>query len=245
MRHALILSVFLAGLVVLVWGRISADPFAYDEADYMFAASLGWAANYADTPAQSFADFLHTGLNRGRDASQRAALSEAVRDSNDVNFYRHWHGPVAFYWWMAGRAAALDEHGLRASMLAFHVVTLLSIYFGCLWVLPGLAGRLAAVLCSALYVFSYPLVRTSLEIAPHGVFVPCFVISLMLLAKAVQTGDAKYWRMGLVPAAFAFATLEVALVLLATYAILAWEERRRFFPDWPRLRIMRWLGVDR
>ena len=244
MRHGLILTVFLAGLVVLAWGRISADPFAYDEADYMFAASLGLAANYTDTPAQSFADFLHTGLNRGRDAGQRAALSEAVRGSNDVNFYRHWHGPAAFYWWMAGRAAGLDEHGLRAAMLAFHVVTLLSIYFGCLWILPGVAGQLAAVLCSGLCVFSYPLVRTSLEIAPHGVFVPCVVISLMLLAKAVQTGQAKYWRIGLAPLAFAFDTLEVALVLVATFAIFAWLERKRFFAGWPLARILRWLGVS-
>jgi hypothetical protein len=244
MRHGLILSVFLAGLVVLVWGRISADPFAYDEADYMYAASLGLAANYTDTPAQSFADFLHTGLNRGRDAGQRASLSEAVRASNDVNFYRHWHGPVAFYWWMAGRARGLDEHGLRAAMLAFHIMTLLAIYFGCLWVLSGVAGQLAAVLCSAMCVFSYPLVRTSLEIAPHGVFVPFVVISLMLLAKAAQTGEAKYWRIGLVPLAFAFATLEVALVLVVTYAGFAWVERKRFFGGWPRARVLRWLGVS-
>jgi hypothetical protein len=243
-RHVLILSAFLAGLVALVWGRISADPYAYDEADYMYAASLGLAANYTDTPAQSFSDFVHTGLNRGRDASQRASLSEAVRASNDVNFYRHWHGPVAFYWWMAARAGGLNEQGLRASMLAFHVMTLLAIYFGCLWILPGLGGRLAAVLCSGLYIFSYALVHTSLEIAPHGVFVACFVISLILLAKAVQTGQAKYWRMGLAPLALAFDTLEVALVLVATYGLFAWLERKRFFAGWTRSRIWQWVGVS-
>src|SRR5260370_42550392 len=106
---------------------------------------------------------------------------------------------------------------MGGGMGGFHIVTLLAIYFGCLWILPGRAGQLAAVLCSALYVFSYALVRTSLEIAPHGVFVPCFVMSLMLLAKAVQSGQVRYWRIGLVPLALAFATLEVALVLVATY----------------------------
>ena len=244
MRHALILSVFLAGLVVLVWGRISGNPYISDEADYMYAVSLGLQANYTDTPTHSFAEFLHTGLGRGRGVAERMTLSETIRNSGDIEFYRHWHGPVAYYWWIAARAFGLGEYGVRAAMLAFHIATLLVIYFGWLWILPGPAGRLTAVLCSGLYVFSYALVRTSLEIAPHCVFVLCFVASLMLLAKAVQTGDVKYWRWGLAPAAIAFCTLEVAFVLLATFAIFAWVERKRFFPGWPATRTLRWLVVS-
>jgi 4-amino-4-deoxy-L-arabinose transferase-like glycosyltransferase len=244
MRHALILSVLLAGLVGLVWGRISANPYISDEADYMYAVSAGLRANYTDSPTHSFADFLNTGLGRGRGLAERKTLSEAIRDSGDIEFYRHWHGPVAYYWWIAARAFGLGEYDMRAAMLAFHVATLLVVYFGWLWILPGPAGRLTAVLCSALYVFSYPLVRTSLEIAPHCVFVLCSVASLMFLGKAVQTGDIKYWRWGLAPAAIAFCTLEVAFVLLVTFGVFAWVERKRFFSGWPAIRTLRWLGVS-
>lgn len=244
MRHALILSVLLGGLVVLVWGRIDANPYVSDEADYMYAVSAGLRANYTDSPTHSFGEFLHTGLGRGRGLAERMTLSEAIRSSGDIEFYRHWHGPVAYYWWIAARALGLGEYGTRAAMLGFHIATLLVIYFGWLWILPGPAGRLTAVLCSGLYVFSYPLVRTSLEIAPHCVFVLCFVASLMFLAKAVQTGDVKYWRWGLAPAAIAFCTLEVTFVLLATFGIFAWLERKRFFSGWPATRTLRWLAVS-
>jgi hypothetical protein len=244
MRHALILSVFLAGLVVLVWGRISDNPYTSDEADYMYAVSAGLRAKYTDSPTHSFADFLHTGLGRGRGLAERMTLSETIRNSGDIEFYRHWHGPVAYYWWIAARAFGFGEYNMRAAMLAFHIATLLVIYFGWLWILPGASGRLTAVLCSALYVFSYPLVRTSVEIAPHSVFVLCFVASLMCLAKAVQTGDVKYWRWGLAPAAIAFCTLEVAFVLLVTFAAFAWVERKRFFCGWPASRTLRWLAVS-
>ncbi len=140
MRHALILSVFVAGLVVLVWGRVSDNPYVSDEADYMYAASLGLRANYTDSPTHSFGEFLHTGLGRGRGIAERMTLSDAIRSSGDIEFYRHWHGPVAYYWWIAASAFGLGEYGMRAAMLAFHVATLLVIYFGWLWILRTGAG---------------------------------------------------------------------------------------------------------
>ena len=66
------------------------EPYGYDEADYMYAASLGFAANWSDTPSIPIADFVRAGLHR----DGRQALSERIRSGNDVLFYRHFHGPL-------------------------------------------------------------------------------------------------------------------------------------------------------
>jgi hypothetical protein len=77
-------------------------PFEYEEADYAFDAHLGGAANYTDSPTLPLINFIRQGLERGRSADARSGLSESIRSSNDVIFYRHWHGPLYFYGLMLG-----------------------------------------------------------------------------------------------------------------------------------------------
>ena len=220
-----LVTLLLTAVGLMVRDTIPNGPYPYDEADYMYAASLGVRANATDTPSLWLGDFIRIGLHRGRDSGQRSALSELVRNSEDVNLYRHWHGPLHVYWLMLTGAVKGNERLMRAHTLLFHALTFLVIYFGCLWILPGARGRAAAVLASSLYLFSYAHLRTAVEIAPHAIFVLFAVATLFLLAKTIATGNPRYWYFAVVTAALAFVTMEVTLVLLVTMVACCWRQR--------------------
>ncbi|HTS51476.1 MAG TPA: hypothetical protein VMH05_26190 [Bryobacteraceae bacterium] len=211
MKHALALGAILAVFAFFARREVFSWPYYYDEADYMFAASLGWS-NYTDQPSQSLADYIRTGLRDGRDHARRPMLSANSRAGSDVNFYRHWHGPLYFYWLAALAPLHLNEQATRGFSYVFPVLTALVIYFGSLWLFPR--GGLAAVLSSAFYLWSYATVFSN-EIAPHQLFVLFTVTALLLLMKWRATGDQRFWYGSVIAAACAFCTLEVAFVLLA------------------------------
>lgn len=223
MRHALALGAIFAVFAFFARKEVFSWPYYYDEADYMFAASLGWA-NYTDHHAQSLTDYIRIGLRDGSDPARRATLSAKSRADSDVNFYRHWHGPLYFYWLAALAPLHLDEQATRSLSYVFPVATALVIYFGSLWVLPPGAGALAGILGSAFYLWSYATVFSN-EIAPHELFVLCAVTALVLLMKWRATGDRRVWYGAVIAAACAFCTLEVAFVLVLV--IVACGDRHR------------------
>jgi hypothetical protein len=229
----LVILALLGGFALLATGTISSGPYDYDESDYMYAVSQGVFANWSDSPTLSLPEFIRLGLQQGLNSDQRSVLSEQVRNSDDMVFYRHHHGPFYYYWLVAVSAEGKrSEHTMRVLTLTFHVLTFLIIYFGCLWVRPGPTGRLAAILCSLLYLWSYANIRTASEIAPHSAFVLCYISSLLLLAKLFETGDRRYWYGAVVAAALAFCTLEVSFILAATLVMFAFVERNTLFPNW-------------
>ena len=116
-------------------------------------------------------------------------------------------------------------------MLMIPAASVLAIYLGCLWLLPGLCGFLAALLASTLFLASYA-VTASTELAPHQLFVFCSLCSLCLLGKAVATGRRAYWYGAVFMTAIAFCTLEIALVLILTVGISGYLERGRLRADW-------------
>src|SRR5215472_1597338 len=118
MRHVLALLALLALLLFVITRNVSTDPYIYDEADYMFAASHGLYSNYTDSPTLAISDFVRTGLDRGRDSGQRLALSEQIRASNDVVFYRHWHGPLYLYCLIPISRMFVNEASVRMALLA-------------------------------------------------------------------------------------------------------------------------------
>ncbi len=213
MKHILVLGAILAVFAFLARGQVFPWPYYYDEADYMFAASLGWQANWTDHPSASLVAYIRIGLEDGRDSSKRAGLSAESRASSDVNFYRHWHGPLYFYWLAGLRSLHFDERTTRAASYFIPVATALLIYFGSLWLLPVSEGSVAAALSTAFYLWSYATVFTN-EVAPHQLFVLCTIAGLLLLMKWRTTGASRFWYGAVVAAACAFCTLEVAFVLL-------------------------------
>jgi len=224
--HVLVFGSLLALFLLLITRNVSPEPYGYDEADYMYAASLGFTANWTDTPSISIADFLHAGLNRG----SPKALSERIRGSHDVLFYRHFHGPLYHYFLIPVARLGLNERDVRTILLAIPAASLAVIYFGCLWLVPGPTASFAALLSGMLFLTSHAVVWST-ELAPHQLFALCMLASLVLLAKAIATGRRAYWYACVIASALAFCTLEVAFVLILTIAICGFIERARFRAD--------------
>jgi Dolichyl-phosphate-mannose-protein mannosyltransferase len=214
---ALLLALFLA----LITRNVSSEPYVYDEADYMYAASLGFAANWSDARSIPIADFARAGLHR----DTRPSLSERVRHGNDALFYRHFHGPLFQYLLIPVSRLGLTERAVRTAMLAIPAASLAVVYFGCLWISPP-----AAIPAAMLFLTSYS-VLDSTELAPHQLFVLCTLASLLLLLKAIATGHRRYWYGAVAAAGLAFCTLEIAFALIITLAICGWVERRRWRID--------------
>ena len=132
MKHAAILAAFVLVYLVLAWHSVYDGPYIYDEADYMYATAQGPIPNAFDSPALPLPAFLRLGLGLGKDRTQQATLSEAVRNTNDIVFYRHWHGPILYYLLMPLAAFHPSEQTVRASMLLLPILTLLATYLGVL-----------------------------------------------------------------------------------------------------------------
>ena len=231
MKHLLAAGLLLALLLALVPRNVSSSPYLYDEADYMYAASLGYFANWTDTPTLSLPNFFRIGLGRGGQSGSRQGLSEFIRQSNDAVFYRHWHGPLYHYFLIPVSRWGLSEHGVRSAMLFVPALAVLAIYFGCLWLIPGSAGAVTGFLSGMLFLTSFTVTRST-ELAPHQLFAFCFICSLVFLAKTVATGLHPYWYAAVVMAALAFCTLEVAFVLVLTLVMCAYFERGRLRANW-------------
>ena len=232
MKHLIIVAVFAALFFAIARKTIPTGPYGYDESDYMHGAKLGLFVNFTDHGSLPIVDFIRIGLTRGRSASEHRALSEGVRESDDIAFYRHWHGPMFYYWLILASQFAPDANGVRWASVLFPIASFLIIYFGCLWLTPGREGFLQALLCSALFLWSKTTVG-SLELAPHQFFVVWFLLALFLLAKMVRTGQRKYFYLACVTAGSSFSTLEVTFVLVAVILACLFLERRALALDWP------------
>jgi hypothetical protein len=187
----------------------------------MYAAAQGWAANWGDAGAIPIATFVRAGLQH----ASRQSLSERVRGGNDVLFYRHFHGPLFNYLLAVIARLHLSERATRTWMLAVPAATLAVIYFGC-W--PVGTGAMA----SLLFLSSYSVLGST-ELAPHQLFALCALASLVVLMKAVATGQRRYWYGAVAAAALAFCTLEIALVLVVTLAICCYLQRAPWQVDVP------------
>src|SRR5271156_4628111 len=206
MRHVPAVTALLALLLIQMARNVAPDPYVYDEADYMYAASLGFLANYTDTPTLPIADFVRTGLARGRDPSQRHALSEQIRASDDVVFYRHWHGPIYLYFLIPISRLGLSEIQVRTMMLAIPALTLAVIYCGCLWLIPGRLGTFAALTGGLLFVSSNSVIGST-ELASHQLFALFSIAFLFLLLKFIASRQDRYWYAAVIITGLAFCTL--------------------------------------
>ena len=226
-RGQAVFVLLLALFLLLITRNVSPEPYVYDEADYMYAASLGFAANWSDTPSIPMRDFVRAGLGHGPNGrpDTQMTLSEGIRSGNDVLFYRHFHGPLFYYLLMGLSRLGLSEHGLRTALLAIPAASLAIVYFGCLSLAPS-----GAIFAAMLFLSSYAVIGST-ELAPHQLFALCSLACLILLLKAIATGRRRYWYGAVVMAGFAFCTLEIACVLLGTLAICCSVERGRWHVD--------------
>jgi 4-amino-4-deoxy-L-arabinose transferase-like glycosyltransferase len=225
-----------AALFWAISGRVAAYTYGYDEADYLWIAEKGALAHWLETPSLSLPEFVRLGTGRGQDPAGRKQLSEMVREGGYVDFYRHWHGPLFFYWLTATPGVlAGGEWQARAAQMAF----LAAVYVVLYWGVRRLWGMPAAMLCAPAAVISFTNVQTSLQLIPHTLFTLCYTASLLLAAVWMDNGRRGYWYAAVTAAALAFATLEVALVLIVTLAACVWLVRRRWMDGYDR---RAWVG---
>jgi len=220
-RPPLILAGILAVFLFLARDSAPASPYGYDEADYMYVAHQGFLANYTDSPTLSIVEFVRVGLGKGRESGSRGFLSEYIRDSGDVVFYRHWHGPLLAYWLMAVSTVTQDEQVTRALSLIFPMIGIVIVFLGSLQLFASIP---IAVMAAVMYGWGHAVARTT-ELAPHQMFAVCSLASLIAAALVVKTGNRRYWYASVICAALAFCALEVSFVLIAVLLIFAWQER--------------------
>ncbi len=229
-KHVLILAALIAIAIGLASPLISHALFGYDEADYMYGTQIDPAAHWLDLHAMPLVEYVRIGLGRGRDPQQRLAISELGRTGKDPNVYRHWHGPVYWYWLGFVANFTKDEYTLRWLSLFFPVITAITLYFGTLRILPEDSGLPAAILSTALFLWSPATLETT-ELAPHLAFVFFSATALLLLSKVMVDGTRRDWYAAVVAAGVAFCTLEVTFVLVAVLAIIAWRQRTALAVD--------------
>lgn len=149
---------------------ISDHPFGYDEADYMWAGKQGLWANYSDRHTISFIEFVRKGLDLSRNPGKRQSYSEYIRSSGDIEFYRHYHGPMYAYWLALVQDTGIREENLvRGSGLLIHFATATLILFG-VWALFPSLPPVAALLACALFVFNRSALIASSGITQHLLF---------------------------------------------------------------------------
>lgn len=239
--HVLYIAALLSVFAFFARDSAPSGPYGYDEADYMYIHSRGFLSHWIDSPSQSPIEFLRVGLGRGMESGQRTALSEMIRSSDDVSFYRHWHGPLYEDWLMAVTARWKDhELSARRTTLFFHIATFLVIYAGCL----RLRGPWAAALCGALYLLSFSNIRTASALGPHALYVLCYIGALLSAAFWIEKGRFRYWYGSVVLCALAFCTLEVGAVLIVTLIVAAWFERGRTMAGWSRAEWVRFAAIS-
>lgn len=230
------IGIIAAIIIVFAWlGRdsVPASPYGYDESDYMYAAAQGWLANYIDTPTQSIVEFVRMGLESRGGSGTRGTLSEYIRASGDLDFYRHWHGPLYVDWLIGVSTFRHDEWLTRMLGMLIPAAGIILLYVGTL----GLFGStVTAILAAVMYGWGYVVSRTTIAV-PHQLFALCYLASLMAAAFVLKTKNFRYWYLAAAFAALAFATLEVAFVLIGALILFAVKERSSL--PWTRQILLR------
>jgi hypothetical protein len=222
---------------------LSSDLYGYDEADYMNASRRGLGANYMDRGALPLSTFLRMGTGKGFEKSERGSLSEYIRDSGDITFYRHYHGPLYFYGQTLLHSLFGDhERAVRAGNLIYFVLAALLAYLTCVR-LGGKYGRAGGLVAATLLLISRGWFVTSTQVTPHALYVPTFLLTLYFSARLARDGRVRYGTWAAIALALSFLTIEYAALLLVTCALLPLLYRRRIFGWTRRAMIITWIAA--
>ena len=218
----------------------SSQRFNYDESDYMYAVSKGFRANYLDEPTLSPVTFLQKGL-QALHSSNWSSLSEFIRQSDDISFYRHYHGPLHFYSILAAEPllGKNSERSLRLVPFAELLLAALILFFGSLLIVPRSAA-LAGCLSGCFLLISPNNIQTAMWLTPHTLYTATALMALFMMAKLVQSNRLSYLYASVLSIAIAFTVIEYAVLLLVTLLALLVLQRRSLFPEW-RVKDFCWL----
>lgn len=210
----------------------------------MFAVSQGMYANYVDENVIPLATFLGKGIKHGLQKQNRTALSEFIRGSEDITFYRHYHGPLYFYGLIiSAYFMGDDEYSARWTSLLILIVSVAVLYAGCFFLLKENA-RVSAMIASVLLMSSPSNIVTAARITPHGMHVLTVIITLFLMAKLLQTNELRYWYWSVVGVALSFTVIEYALLLMFTLLACVLVQRRQLFPNSSKQEYGKFMAVS-
>lgn len=228
-----LLAALLAAVYVPV---ISPNPYPYDSADYMYAGRLSFWANYVDQGSPSLFEFIQQGLELKNNPAKRAEMSQRARSNDDPQMYRHYHGPVYFYFLHAlERAGVQKETSFRAAGIVVHAVTSLLVMFA-FWSLFPLWPKAAGLVAGALYLFNRTAVTTAVEITQHIAFLVAAVVTLWVMGLFCRYVNRRYFHATMACLGFAFAVVETASLLMMTFAVVLIVLHRPIAERWPSWR---------
>jgi hypothetical protein len=230
---SLLLSCFVfAALSVISFKNtdiLSDSLYAYDEADYMYAAEKGFLANHADRGTLPFDVFYAHGMKTGFEKSKWGQLSKFIRSSDDIAFYRHFHGPLYFYWLQAAKSLGLSsEKQMRFATLVLLLFSLL-LFCVLLYMLFPNQPFIMFPPFIMLFVLGPSMILTFNHITPHGLYVVLSLASLGGCALYCKYGLRRYWYVSVMAASLAFLTIEYSAILILTMLITLWLFRKTHF----------------
>lgn len=222
------LAAILAAVCASFAGVTSNQPFGYDEADYMYAGTRGFAANYLDRGSLGMLGYVEKGLALLHDESQRASMSQFIRNSGDLDFYRHYHGPVYAYWIALWHAlGARQESAYRSSGLILHALGSIVIFWMFRRIFPNLPVQ-AAFIAGATFAMNRTALVAATVITQHVAFTFLACCALFAVAEFLRTGRDGFWYAAAALIAVSFAAVEIASVLIASVVVtVIWLERKR------------------
>ena len=203
----------LLGFFVIWYPKhISNALLVNDEADYAYAASQGYFANSWDLNSLSWETFLSLGLGKGMKKGQYTNLSNYIRSSNAITFYRHHHGPLYFFGLAAAISISSNERWLRSSGL-FWLLCMAAAAMGSLNMMFPKQTYWPSVMTGGLIGLSYSGFTASTILSGHTAFACFSIISLSTAGKWLSENDRKWLFYSAVTGGIAFATIEYAILL--------------------------------
>jgi hypothetical protein len=240
MSASCLLFVFLSLFAFNNKNILSNDLYSYDEADYRYAAEKGFLTNYLDRGSLSFGAFLAKGMKAGLNKTEWGRLSKFIRASDDITFYRHFHGPLYFYWLIATKTIGFDSEKLiRYGTLLLALFCTLAFSLLLFGLFPHRPSYMVVPFIAAL-LLGPSIILTYNHLTPHGFFVIFSSVSLGCMALYCKENKPRFWYGSIIAAALAFLTLEYAALLILVLLITLWifrkthaypmtkPERRRF-----------------
>jgi hypothetical protein len=186
----------------------------------MYAANRGFLNNYTDTPSISFITFVKLGIEKGFNSEERTNLSEYIRKSDDITFYRHYHGPLYFYFlYFYHRILKDDEFSIRMASTVFLIVGAFLVFFSIKSLIINHRSSLGPLIGSGLFMFSSTIVRTAVTITPHIVFLITALATLFFISKYLSDGNLRHSYLAVIMMGISFTAIEYALILLAVFII--------------------------
>jgi Dolichyl-phosphate-mannose-protein mannosyltransferase len=238
-----IVLLLIAASVFMFRKLVPAEPFGYDEGDYMYVASKGFLSSYLDEPSVSLITFIKTGITSGLHSEKWRGLSAYIRQTDDITLYRHFHGPLYFYGlgFIQSLCGPAESTVRWASFLSL-MLTAVIVYFGSLS-LAGKTGRLAAFLAVGFLLLSPTSVEGARWALPHGLYSAFAMGTLFCAAKLVQTNRPGYLYGALLSLSLAFLSIEYAPLLVGVLAVTIFTNRKKLFRGMAKGELVRMAAI--